>query len=247
MTWKWVCVTAVSCIYVDRSTAGDHEFFRTQIWNCRIWYDWNCNGLLPLVMLAFSRPEKVLHWLLSQLLRYFFWGVCGNELEGLALVTRGQKSLFPHWPPSITSFAITYTDVAITPHFYCGQDCPQKCAQAHGRQMLPQAVLVTLGKLHCSTPGGISGKKVSQTKVLVVQNQKSIWDAIRSIPGAFPPYLGGWTKRDEYDACVSKGQTKSDQGRKASVARLSTPPSRAGRDASSGKKPRLWMPLFSLL
>ena len=28
---------------------------------------------------------------------------------------------------------------------------------------------------------------------------------------------------------------------------LSTPPSRAGRDASSGKKPQLWMPLFSLL
>ena len=83
--------------------------------------------------------------------------------------------------------------------------------------MLPQAILVTLRKLHCSTPGGISGKKVNQTKVLVVQNQKSIRDAIRSIPGAFPPYLGGRTKRDEYDACVSKGQTKYDQERKALV------------------------------
>ena len=28
---------------------------------------------------------------------------------------------------------------------------------------------------------------------------------------------------------------------------LSTPPSRRGRDASGGKKPQLWMPLFSLL
>ena len=33
-----------------------------------------------------------------KLLRYSFCGICGNELEGLALITRGQKSLFPHWP-----------------------------------------------------------------------------------------------------------------------------------------------------
>ena len=36
----------------------------------------------------------------------------------------------------------------------------------------------------------------------------------------------------------------SDKGRKASGESLSTPPSRAGRDASSGKKPRLWMLLL---
>ena len=35
---------------------------------------------------------------LSQLLRYSFCGICGNELEGLVLVARGQNSLFPHWP-----------------------------------------------------------------------------------------------------------------------------------------------------
>ena len=31
------------------------------------------------------------------------------------------------------------------------------------------------------------------------------------------------------------------------MERLSTPQSRAGRDTSGGKKPRLWMLLFSLL
>ena len=31
------------------------------------------------------------------------------------------------------------------------------------------------------------------------------------------------------------------------MERLSTPPSRAGRDTSGGKKPRLWMLLFSIL
>ena len=60
--------------------------------------DWKYNEFLPLVTLALSGPEEALQWLLSQLLRYSFCGICGNELEGLALITRGQKSLFPHWP-----------------------------------------------------------------------------------------------------------------------------------------------------
>ena len=47
--------------------------------------------LLPLVMLALSGPEEALQWLLSQFLRYCFCGICGNELEGLAL------SIFPYW------------------------------------------------------------------------------------------------------------------------------------------------------
>ena len=62
------------------------RFLRTQIGNCGIWSDWKCNERLPLVALAFSRTEKTLGWLLSHLLRYFFCGSCGNELEGLALV-----------------------------------------------------------------------------------------------------------------------------------------------------------------
>ena len=43
----------------------------------------------------------------------------------------------------------------------------------------------------------------------------SVRDAIRSTPGASPPHLGGRTGRDEYDACIGKGQTKSDQEGKA--------------------------------
>ena len=56
-------------------------------------------------------------------------------------------------------------------------------------------------------------------------------------PGVSPPRLGGRTRRDKFGACVSKGQTKSDQGRKALVESLSTLPSRAIRDASDRKKP----------
>ena len=73
------------------------------------------------------------------------------------------------------------------------------------------------------------------SKVLIVRNWTLVWDAIRYIPDASPPCLGGRTRRYEYGACVSKGQAKSDQGRKASVESLSTSPSRAGRDASGRK------------
>ena len=39
------------------------------------------NEFLSLVMLALSGPEEAFQWLLSQLLRYSFCGICGNELE----------------------------------------------------------------------------------------------------------------------------------------------------------------------
>ena len=82
------------------------------------------------------------------------------------------------------------------------------------------------------------------SKALMVRNWTLVWDAIRSAPGASPPRLCGGTGRDEYGACVGKGQTMSDQGRKASVKSLSTPPSRAERDASGRKM--LLVAFFSL-
>ena len=55
------------------------------------------------------------------------------------------------------------------------------------------------------------------SKVLMMRIWTSVWDAIRYTPNASPPHLGGRTGRDEYSTCVSKGQTKSNQGRKALV------------------------------
>ena len=40
-------------------------------------------------------------------------------------------------------------------------------------------------------------EKGNQGKVLIVRNWTSIWDAIRSTPGASPPRLGGRTGRDD--------------------------------------------------
>ena len=54
-------------------------------------------------------------------------------------------------------------------------------------------------------------------KVLMVKSWTSVRDAIRSTPGASPPHLGGRTGRDEYDTCIHKGQTKSDQEGKTLV------------------------------
>ena len=45
------------------------------------------------------------------------------------------------------------------------------------------------------------------SKVLMVTSWTSVRDAIRSTPGASPPHLSGRTGRDEYGACISKGQT----------------------------------------
>ena len=55
------------------------------------------------------------------------------------------------------------------------------------------------------------------SKVLRVRNWTSLRGAIRSTPGASPPHLVSRTGRDEWVAGVDKGQTKSDQGRKALV------------------------------
>ena len=53
------------------------------------------------------------------------------------------------------------------------------------------------------------------SKVLMVKSWTSVRDPIRSTPGSSPPCLSGRTGRDEYDTCVGKGQTKSDQEGKA--------------------------------
>ena len=53
------------------------------------------------------------------------------------------------------------------------------------------------------------------SKVLMVRSWTSVRGDISSIPGASPPHLGSRTRRDECDACVGKGHTKSDHEGKA--------------------------------
>ena len=59
---------------------------------------------------------------------------------------------------------------------------------------------------------GYSARLVASeaSKVLMVRNWTSVWDAIRSTPGASLPCLGGRTVIYEYGTCISKGQTKSN-------------------------------------
>ena len=116
---------------------------------------------------------------------------------------------------------------------YCGQEYIQGRAQALSWRMFPPAVLAwkAFWKVTLISPWVAS----EASEVLMVRNWTSVWDAIRSTPGASPPHLGGKTWRDKFSACVSKGQTKSNQERKALVESPSTPPFRAGRDASGRK------------
>ena len=75
--------------------------------------------------------------------------------------------------------------------------------------MVPPAVLAweAFRKVTLIAPGVASE--------VMVKSWMSVRDAIKSTPGAFPPCLGGRTGRDEYGACIAKGQIKSDQERKA--------------------------------
>ena len=75
----------------------------------------------------------------SQFLRYSFCRICENELEGLALITRGQKSLFPHWPAFHYLLCYHFTGVVTLGRnilvlclywSYCGQEYTQDHAQA---------------------------------------------------------------------------------------------------------------------
>ena len=100
--------------------------------------DWKYGEFLPLVTLALSRPEEAFQWLLSQLLRYSFCGICGNELEGVALITLGQKPLFPHWPALHHLFcygvAMHGRNISVLCLYesYCGQEYTQGHVQALG-------------------------------------------------------------------------------------------------------------------
>ena len=79
-----------------------------------------------------------------------------------------------------------------------------------GDESFPPAVLAweALWKVTLAAPQVAS--EASKAK-----SWTSVKDAIRSTPGASPPPLGGRPWRDECDACVGKGQTKSDQEGKA--------------------------------
>ena len=85
---------AVSPIYMDRSNAGDHEVFEDTDQELQDLVRLEVQWALPLVVLALSRPEKALQWLLFHLLRYTFCGICGNELEGLALMLEDKNHFF---------------------------------------------------------------------------------------------------------------------------------------------------------
>ena len=114
----WLCLRSK---WIE-ALLGTIRILRTQVGNCRIWSDWKCNGRLPLVALALSGPEEALQWLLSQLLRYSFCGICGNELEGLALKNSRTKitfsSLTTPSPSLLLSLILMWWRLEGTSQFY---------------------------------------------------------------------------------------------------------------------------------
>ena len=144
-------------------------------------------------------------------------------MEGLALITRGQKSLFPHWPALHHLYCYClywcgdtwkeHIGFIFIPVLFCSGIYSRSCKAR--KWMLPLAVLAqeAFWKVTLIAPQVTA----EASKILMVRKWTSVWDPIRSTPGASPPHLGGRTWRDEYSTCVGNGQTKSDQGRKISV------------------------------
>ena len=78
------------------------------------------NEFLSLVMLALSGPEEAFQWLLSQLLRYSFCGICGNETKGLAHIRTKItfSSLASTSPSLLLSLILVWQHLEGTSQFY---------------------------------------------------------------------------------------------------------------------------------
>ena len=78
------------------------------------------NEFLSLVMLALSAPEEAFQWLLSQLLRYSFCGICGNETKGLAHIRTKItfSSLASPSPSLLLSLILMWQHLEGTSQFY---------------------------------------------------------------------------------------------------------------------------------
>ena len=97
----------------------------------------------------------------------------------------------------------------MTCHFYLqAKICSRMCTGTKKMDVFPSGL--SLGDIpegYSAPPWWHQRKRGNQAKVLMVRNWTSIWDAIRSTPGASPPHLGGRARRDEYGTCIAKGQT----------------------------------------
>ena len=67
----------VTPIYMDISTPGDHEVFEDTDRELQDLVKLEVQWASSFVALALSGPEEALWWLLSQLLKYSFCGICG--------------------------------------------------------------------------------------------------------------------------------------------------------------------------
>ena len=184
------------------------RFFSTQNGNWRIWSDWKCNGLLPLVALALNGPEEALWWLLSQLLGYSLCGICGNELEGLALIAQEKKSLFLHWLTLHHLFCY---------HIYLCGDTQEGhlgcCSSLYDSPLLLQS-------------GLYSGMNICTHKMDASPNSTSLGN----IPGKLLCYtLGGIRAKGKSNKCLG-GMEVSQSGMPSGLPLVPSPPDLSGRN-----------------
>ena len=174
---------ALPPIYMDKSTAGDDEDFEDT--------DRELQDLVRLEVPWTSSLGSAgslctrggCWWLFSQLLRYSFCGICRNELEGLALVARGQKSLFSSLSNPLQPLLLYWCSDTQKGHLGCCSslyDSPVLlwpglysglCVGTHEMDVSPSSP--SLGNIlesYSVTLWMAPETRANQTKVLVVRN-----------------------------------------------------------------------------
>ena len=180
------------------------RFLRIQIGAPQFWTNWKSSTLLPLVMLALSRPENA-WWLWSQLLRYSFCTICATGIERLTLTLHDQDRLSFHCWPTLHHLLCSsidwhgfsqkrrlgFTFVLLELPLFLQQGT--NTYSTHG----PLVTLAwgTFQKTILWYPGWRQRKGGNKMKALVVRGWTSTWDATRSTPGASPPLPDGGTSR----------------------------------------------------
>lgn len=181
--------------------------------------------------------------LLSQPLRCSFVESVGNELEGLVLIAWGQKITFLQGqpPPPLLLYWCGDTEkghlgggssLYDSPFLLWSGLCAGVCTDTRGTDASQGPSLGSiLGNYSGKSSKGLGGKELAinlgchQGLRLVHLHPASVVEP------------GGMNKAP----MLVRDRLNLTKEGKASVESLSTSPSRAGKDASGGKEPQLWM------
>ena len=146
---------------------------------------WKCNEFLPLVMLALGDQRRLSNGFCPNSLHILSW----NLWEGNGRTVPNNSRTKPYWPAlhHLFCYRLYWCGDAWKEHLstsscwsYCGQENTQGHAQALRWQVFTPEVLTWVAFWKVTLIAFWVTSEAS--KVLMVRNWTSVWDAIRSTP-----------------------------------------------------------------